>query len=132
MNIKTLKLVVVSLAVLFVPLLVFGQGVYQPAPLQPAPTNVVSGQGDPITLQDIINTVGSVAQFMLFVGALIAIIFIVYGGIKYMSAGSNSSAAADARQTILNGLIGAIIVMGVGVLLATAQYIFNGITRGFL
>ncbi|MDP3954637.1 MAG: hypothetical protein Q8Q06_04485 [bacterium] len=84
--------------------------------------------GTPITLQSIQNSVRDIAQFMIYIGALIAIIFIVYGGIKYMSAGPNATQAAAARDIIKNGLIGAIVVAGVGTLLATAKYILNFLT----
>ena len=84
--------------------------------------------GKPITLDSLTNSISEIADFLIVIGLLIAIIFIVYGGIKYMSAGSNATQAAGARDAILNGLIGAAVVIGVGVLMATAKYVVQFLT----
>ena len=86
--------------------------------------------GSPITLDSLEGVVESVAQFLLFIGGIVAVIFIVWGGIKYMAARDNATEAANARKMILNGLIGAAIIFGVGTLLATAQYAINFLSSG--
>ncbi|PJE50350.1 MAG: hypothetical protein COV29_04195 [Candidatus Yanofskybacteria bacterium CG10_big_fil_rev_8_21_14_0_10_36_16] len=85
-----------------------------------------------LNLTSILDAITTIAQFLLFAGALIAVIFIVWGGILWMSAGGDSSKVARARQTIINGLIGSIIVLGIGTIMSTAGYLFNAIAGGSL
>ena len=97
------------------------------AQLSPA-TNPLPGS--PITLQTSIDVVGEIANFVIVAGVTIAVIFIIWGGIRYMAARGNDTEAANARKMILNGLIGAMVVLGVGVLLSTVEYIRDFFTSG--
>jgi|SRR3989344_1541168 len=127
-NTKLKALIPLMLLALWVVPLVVGAQVTAPAittPTNPLPS-------DEINLQDITNIIGSIANFLIAIGVIIAIIFIVVGGIRYMAAGGDSAKAGEARTWIINGLIGAAIVLGVGVLLATAEYILNSIAAGTL
>jgi len=85
----------------------------------------------PVTLENILDVIETIAQFMLFAGAFIAVIFIVYGGIKWMSAKGDTTKVADARKTIINGLIGAMIVLGIGTIFSTAEHIVGALSGGF-
>lgn len=76
-------------------------------------------------IQDLI---GRIAQFLIFVGVVIAVIFIIWGGITWMSAGGNDEKAKAAKIRIKNGIYGAAIVLGVGVIL---QVIAKLITASF-
>ena len=88
--------------------------------------------GDAIELADLESIIETIANFLIAIGVIIAVIFIIIGGIKYMAAGGDSSKAADARNMIINGLIGAAVVLGVGVLLSTAGYILDAFSQGTL
>lgn len=122
---KALPLLAIALFV--VPVLV-GAQVTQPNIDEP--TSPITG--DEITLQDITDVIGNIANFLIAIGVIIAIIFIVIGGIKYMASGGDPGKAGEARSMVINGLIGAAIVLGVGVLLATAEYILGAISTGNL
>src|SRR3989344_9495621 len=86
--------------------------------------------GDAIELADLESIIETIANFLIAIGVIIAVIFIIIAGIKYMAAGGDSSKAADARNMIINGLIGAAVVLGVGVLLSTAGYILDAFSQG--
>lgn len=58
----------------------------------------------------------NVVRMLLFVVGYASIIFIIYGGFKYMTQGDNASGTAAARKTIQNAVIGLVIsIMSVSI-----------------
>ncbi|MBI2062489.1 MAG: hypothetical protein HYT64_02270 [Candidatus Yanofskybacteria bacterium] len=84
--------------------------------------------GQPITLLEVDDLIGRIAQFLLVVSVLIAIMMIVWSGITYMAAGANTTKVAEAQTRLKNSIIGAAIVLGVGVIIQTVAGI---VTREF-
>lgn len=106
-----------SLAVmLLLPVLVFAQ-IGNQGPIA-TPTVPVSG-GPGVTLNEVENFIRRIANFLITVSLVIAVIFIVWGGIAYMMAGADETKAASAKSRIWNGIIGALVVLAVGVILQT-------------
>ena len=60
---------------------------------------------------DINQLVGTVANVMAIVAGAIAVIFLIYSGIVYITAGGNAEQATKARQGIINSLIGIAIIV---------------------
>jgi len=81
--------------------------------------------GSPVTLSEIQDRIQTIAQFLIVVSMVIAVIMIVYGGIRWMLAPDDSKAA---KAIIRNGIIGAAIVLAVGVILQTVA---GFVTRSF-
>lgn len=81
--------------------------------------------GAPITLSEIEGRIQTVAQFLIVISMVIAVIMIVYGGIRWMV---SSDKPEEAKKIITNGIIGAAIILGVGVILQTLSGV---ITRSF-
>ena len=77
---------------------------------------------DAITSDDITALIGEVAYFLIVSSTIIAVIFIVWGGIEWMSAGSDTEKQKKAKTHIQNGIIGALIVLSVGVILQTIHH----------
>ena len=86
----------------------------------PAPPGGVTGSA--WTLDSISDMLQTIAQFLIYVSMFIAVIMIVYGGIRYMFSSDDPKAA---KTIITNGLIGAGIVLAVGALLQTVGYIVS-------
>ena len=63
------------------------------------------GNNDPITI--VVNLIKLALSFL----GLIAVIIIMAGGFRWMTAGGNEDAVAAARSMIINGIIGIIIVL---------------------
>lgn len=82
-------------------------------------------QGQPITQSEIEDMIATVANFLLIAGVILAVIFIVIAGIKYMYAGSDTGKVGEAQTMLKNGIIGAAIVMGVGVIIQTIAALLN-------
>ena len=90
------------------------------------PPPPVPGQG--LTLAELGSIIAIVGSFLTNVGVLFAIIAVVVSGIMYMRAGSDTTKITNAQTWLRNALIGALIVLGVGVIINT---IANVITREF-
>lgn len=84
--------------------------------------------GKPITFNEVDSLINQVAQFLLVVSVLIAVIMIVWSGITYMAAGANATKVTEAQARLKSAIIGAAIVLGVGVIIDTVAGI---VTRGF-
>lgn len=84
--------------------------------------------GQPITLPEVNSLIGQVAQFLVVISVLIAIIMIVWSGITYMAAGANVTKVTEAQTRLKNAIIGAAVVLGVGVIIQTIAGI---VTRDF-
>jgi len=76
-----------------------------------------------ITPGKIEDLIEGVARWLMRVGGVILIIFIVYIGIKMMTAGSDANKFSEAVSSLKYVLIGGLVILGVGVILATLDYI---------
>lgn len=120
MNKKTI-LTVLTVAVMLMPVLVLAVSTNLDNPVPPT-------SGTALTLDEIETLIRRVAQFLIIVSVIIAVIFIIWGGVMYMAARGNEDKATAAKTTIYNGIIGAAVVLGVGVILQTLAGL---ITRSF-
>ncbi|TSC91295.1 MAG: hypothetical protein G01um10142_23 [Parcubacteria group bacterium Gr01-1014_2] len=90
------------------------------------PPPPVAGRG--LTLVELGSIIALIGSFLTNIGVLFAIIAIVISGIMYMNAGSSPEAIKKAQAWFKNALLGALIVLGVGVIINT---IANVVTREF-
>ena len=60
---------------------------------------------------NLLGTVAKVIDTLLIVAGIIAFFYLLYGGIQYMTAGGDAEKATAARITILNAVIGIIIIV---------------------
>ena len=81
----------------------------------------VTTTGIPITLLEVEGWITRIANFLIVVSVILAVIFIIWGGIKYMTSRGDEKAATAAKGIIINGIIGAAVVLGVGVILNTVK-----------
>lgn len=86
--------------------------------------------GQTVTLTSIMNAIVAIANFMIYIGVAVAVIFIIWGGIGYMMAGGDDTKIETAKKRIITGIIGAAIIIGVGAIIRTLQYIL--VTSGTL
>lgn len=62
-------------------------------------------------LTDIWLIVAAIIDILLRVGAILAVIFIIYGGIKYITSQGSPEQTNAAKNTILNAVIGLIVTI---------------------
>ena len=119
MDIKKLGYAVLLLSVLVMP--VFALALNEPTP-------PIGGADSGIDLTEIQSIIETIAKFLIVVGVILAVIFIIWGGVTWMAAGGNDDAVATAKNRIKNRVIGAAVVLGVGVILQTVAKL---VTRTF-
>ncbi|OGN02621.1 MAG: hypothetical protein A2655_02770 [Candidatus Yanofskybacteria bacterium RIFCSPHIGHO2_01_FULL_43_42] len=118
-NISRTTLVALAIIAVLMPVLVLAGTLPTPTP----PTT-----GSAITLLEIEELIRRIAQFLIIVSVILAVIFIIWGGVMYMAARGDDEKVKSAQSTIWNGVIGAAVVLGVGVILQTLAGL---ITRSF-
>jgi hypothetical protein len=84
--------------------------------------------GKAVTLSEILGLFNALVSVLYYVAGLIVVGVIVYSGIKYALAGNNPTGVGEAQKMLKAGVIGAFIILGIGVILNTISII---ITRGF-
>lgn len=92
---------IVGLALLTVPTTVFAQTGIEPTV---QPTNLPTEADFGTLLTQVIN------WFLGLVG-LIAVLMLIFGGYRYLTAGGNDDAVTKAKNTILYAIIGIVVVI---------------------
>lgn len=81
------------------------------------PTTIPTVPGTSLT--EVETLINRVARFFIAIGVILAVIFLVYGGILWMSAGSDETKIKNAKTRMKQGAWGAFIVLAVGLILQT-------------
>lgn len=68
------------------------------------------------SLTDIWLIVAAIIEILLRIAALIAVIFVISGGFKYITSQGEPEATAHARGAIINALIGLVIAVSAAVI----------------
>lgn len=103
--------VLVMVAIILLPLITHAQ------PRTPADDELTTGR-----LYDAIRTG---VNYLIYLGALVAVAYIVFAGFKYMFAGSESESAGKARTMLWNGLIGLVIIVAAYVIVNSVLAILS-------
>lgn len=88
----------------------FNAGAVEPVP--------IFGGGLPSIITTVVN-------FALVIVGIIAVIYLIYGGITYVTAGGDAERAGKGRVTITNAIIGIVIIIA-------ALAIYNAVITGAL
>ena len=59
---------------------------------------------------DLASLIANIIRIMLALSGTVALIYLIYGGYQYVTSGGNAEQAVIARQTILNAIIGLIVI----------------------
>ncbi len=99
----------------------------QAAPAAPAANVTFTISPPPQAPQNV--SVASIPQFMVtllfIVGIIIAVVFLIYGGIKWILSGGDSKQVESARSHIVAAIVGLIIVVGAFIIL---NFVFTLLT----
>ncbi|MBI4117321.1 MAG: hypothetical protein HY451_01410, partial [Parcubacteria group bacterium] len=71
------------------------------------------------SLTEVEGIIRRVAQFILVLGVIAALIYIVLGGIAWMRAGGDPTKITTAKTQIWSGVWGALVVIAIGLILQT-------------
>lgn len=71
------------------------------------PTAGVTGN----TRADVIDLIARIVQWALYLSGAVAVLFVIVGGYRYLTAGGNEETATKARKSVVNALIGLVIII---------------------
>jgi hypothetical protein len=90
-------------------------------------THPITGN-EPMTLLEISNIVGTIANFLVIVAPVLIIIALVLSAITIMSGGANPAAVKKGKEWLKYSIYGGLIIFGSGVIINTIAYL---VTRDF-
>lgn len=71
--------------------------------------NAARGDGQPAILFGAGGLVSTLVNFLLFAVGALSVIMILFGGLRYVLSGGNSSAVTAAKNTIMYAIIGLVV-----------------------
>ncbi|HTM68500.1 MAG TPA: pilin [Candidatus Binatia bacterium] len=77
--------------------------------------------------QDVRTTVSNVIKAFMGLLGIVAVVIILLGGFKWMTAGGNEEKVAEAKKLIVSGIIGLVIILSA---YAIAQFVVGAIING--
>jgi len=101
---KFKQLIVTEIILLSVPLISFAQSIVPP---NPSSHNLPGLQSTTIT--DVLEQ--AIQNVLLPIVGLIAVLFIIIGGFRYITSAGNEEQAEGAKKTLTNAIIGLVIVI---------------------
>ena len=69
------------------------------------------GESSGLGNQDLRQTIASIINVALSLLGIVALVIILYGGFKWMTAGGNEDSVGEARKIIIAGVIGLAIIL---------------------
>ncbi|MEX2055202.1 MAG: hypothetical protein WD972_03380 [Candidatus Andersenbacteria bacterium] len=103
MTFRSAVAVFVVLSTLLVPTLAAAQGLNKPV-------TGIQGVAQGVGPQGVINAIVNVLNMLLMFVALLAAIYLIYGGVKYITSAGDAGKADEAKSTILYALLGLIVI----------------------
>lgn len=91
-------------------------------------TSPVFGQyaeRETLSLQNAIDVITEIRNFLLVVGIIITVAFLVWSGITYIMAGGDETKVEEAKKRLLWTIIGAAVILAVFILLETIRVVLN-------
>lgn len=71
------------------------------------------------TLVQVVKIIDDVANWAYVIGFALALVILIIGGISYMTAGGNEDKQKSSKKLIIQGLVGAAIILLAGIILDT-------------
>ena len=85
-----------------------------------------------LPFNDLADVFGFLVNVVLGVGIAITIVFLILGGIKYITARGDQKAAGEARSALTNAVIGFIVVIGAFTIRLILLNVIGGANEGNL
>ena len=87
---------------------------------------VSTGLGDTLGHKGLIDTITGIIKIGLSLLGIIAVVIILAGGFKWMTAGGNEDKVGEARKMIISGVIGLAIIMSA---FAIANFVIGSLAK---
>jgi len=96
----------------------------QPQPITPTDLGIQYGAATGLGSKDVRTTVASIIKTAMGLLGIVAVVIILIGGFKWMTAGGSEDGAAEAKKWIFSGVIGLAIILSA---YALATWIINSL-----
>ncbi len=63
------------------------------------------------TREGVVALIAKIIEWALYLSGAVAVIFVIIGGYRYLTAGGNEETATKARKSVVNALIGLVIII---------------------
>jgi len=73
--------------------------------------NIPDPVGNVNSRSDVIALIAKVIEWALYLSGAVAVVFVIIGGYRYLTAGGNEETATKARKAVVNALIGLVIII---------------------
>ncbi|PJC23013.1 hypothetical protein COV28_02490 [candidate division WWE3 bacterium CG10_big_fil_rev_8_21_14_0_10_48_23] len=73
----------------------------------------------------LVNILSETIEFLLGIGAGVALLFVMIGGIQYMASGGDEKSLASAKKTITYSIIGLVVILGSILIINVLRDIFG-------
>ena len=80
-----------------------------------------SSTGAGLLSGNLADILGKISKLLLFIVGALAIIMIIIGGLRYVISGGNSSATAEAKDTILYAVVGLVVAAAAFTIISFVQ-----------
>jgi hypothetical protein len=79
----------------------------------PGQTDEISGKCIPVihSINDFWAIALAIVEILLRIGGMVAVVYVIYGGFLYMTSQGEADRTSAAKSTILNALVGVVIVI---------------------
>lgn len=77
------------------------------------------------TYDRVVRILFGLANFLMNIGLVIAVIAIVWFGIQIMTSGGNATRYQEAKKSIIWAVVGAAIILGINTILATIEAVIT-------
>ncbi len=97
-------------AVMVAPALALGYNEVQNG-LQGSPLQGIFGTGGLTSSQSLTELITNGIRLMLLFAGAIAVVFVIIGGYQYLTSGGNEEQAEKGQKTLLNAIIGVVVIV---------------------
>lgn len=63
------------------------------------------------SINDVVDVLFNIIKIALYAAGILAVVFVIYGGIQYITSAGDSDKVKRAKDTVINSVIGIVIVI---------------------
>ena len=79
----------------------------------------------PLSAQNVLDIITEIRNFLIVLGIIVVVIFVIWGGVDYISSRGDEEKVNAAKQKIIVAVIGAAIILMVFILLQTLRAVIE-------
>lgn len=80
---------------------------------------------EPFTLQNFVNIVEEIRNFMMGVGIVLIVVIFIWSGITFLTSNGDPEKVSQAKQRLTWAIVGAAIVLGTFIILSTVRAVLD-------